>query len=395
VTSAEVVIVGGGLEGLAIAWALAERGVHDVLVLERDTLCSGGTAKSSSIVRCHYGVASLAAMSQRGVELFADAEEILGSDVGYRRTGYAVGVGEQNAEALRANVSIQQSVGVDVRETSRDEMRELWPGMYVDDFETFAYEPDGGRGDAYLLGMAFGTRAREYGVRIRQNAPVARLLTDAGERVTGVELRDGERISAGTVVLANGPWSVALAAPVGVDLPVRAQRAQIVMVDPGEPLGDVPVFSDLVSLQYVRTEPSGELLFGNSDHSSPQYADPDTYRNRADDYFIEMAGEKLAHRFPSWAEPAVITSYAGCYDVTPDYNPVIGPADVAGLFLAVGFSGHGFKLAPAVGRLVADLLADGESGDKDIDADDFRLARFAEGRPLLSRNPYAGAGQMR
>ncbi|WP_240519207.1 NAD(P)/FAD-dependent oxidoreductase [Amycolatopsis antarctica] len=394
-SNAEVVVVGGGLEGLAIAWALADRGVRDVLVLEREGLCSGGTAKSSSIVRCHYGVASLAAMSQRGVELFADAEEILGSDVGYRRTGYAVGVGPENADALRANVALQQSVGVGVREMSAADMRELWQGMYVDDFATFAYEPDGGRGDAYLLGMAFGSRARELGVRVRQQTPVTRLLTGDDGRVSGVETAGGERISAGTVVLANGPWSVALAEPLGVDLPVWAQRAQIVMVDPGEPLGEVPVFSDLVSLQYVRTEPSGELLFGNSDHSTPEYADPDTYRNRADDSFVEMAGEKLAHRFPSWAEPRMITSYAGCYDVTPDYNPVIGPAEVPGLFLAVGFSGHGFKLAPAVGRLVTDLIVDGVSGDPAIPAEDFRLARFAEGAPLVSRNPYAGAGQMR
>ncbi|QWF84413.1 4-methylaminobutanoate oxidase (formaldehyde-forming) [Amycolatopsis sp. CA-230715] len=395
VENVDVVIVGGGLEGLAIAWALAERGVRDVVVLERSTLCSGGTAKSSSIVRCHYGVASLAAMAWYGVGVFEHAEELLGTDVGFRRVGYAVGVGEENLSALRANIAIQRSVGVEVDEITPDRVRDWWPAMRVDDFRAFAYEPRGGSGDAYLTGMAFAAAARHRGVRIRQHTPVRRLMKGTGGRAIGVETGAGERISAGTVVLANGPWSVPLAAPLGVDLPVRAQRAQIVLVDSGAEVGQAPVVSDLVSLQYFRREPSGDVLVGNSDHAVPEYVDPDRYRQRADGSFVETAVEKLAHRFPGWPDPGVVTTYAGCYDVTPDYNPVIGPSGVPGLFLAVGFSGHGFKLAPAVGRLSADLLVDGVSGDPAVDAADFRFGRFAEGAALRSANRYAGAGEMR
>jgi len=395
VENADVVIVGGGLEGLGIAWALAERGVGNIMVLERSTLCSGGTAKSSSIVRCHYGVASLAAMSWYGVEVFAHAEELLGTDIGYRDVGYAVGVGPENLAPLRANVELLRSVGVEVDEITPEEMSTLWPTMFVEDFCAFAYEPRGGRGDAYLTGMAFAARARDRGVRIRQNTPVAMLVTGTGGRVIGVATAAGEQIFAETVILANGAWSVPLAAPLGVDLPIRAQRAQILMVESGEALGDAPVISDLVSLQYFRTEPSGEVLVGNSDHTTPEFVDPDRYRNRADDSFVETAAGKLAHRFPAWSRPGVVTSYAGCYDVTPDYNPVIGPAGPPGLFLAVGFSGHGFKLAPAVGRLTADLLTHGVSSDPAIDHTDFRFSRFDEGAALLSAHRYAGAGQMR
>jgi len=395
VENADVVIVGGGLEGLSIAWALAERGVRDITVLERDTLCSGGTAKSSSIVRCHYGVASLAAMSWYGVEVFANAQELLGTDIGFRQVGYAVGVGAENLAALRANVAMQRSLGIEVDELTPAEMSVHWPTMFVDDFSAFAYEPQGGRGDAYMIGMAYAALARDRGVRIRQNTPVAALVTGDDGRVIGVDTAAGERISAGTVILANGAWSVPLAAALGIDLPVRAQRAQILMVESGERLGDAPVISDLVSLQYFRTETSGELLVGNSDHTNPEFVDPDRYRNRADDSFTEKAAEKLAHRFPTWSDPGVVTSYAGCYDVTPDYNPMIGPAELPGLFIAVGFSGHGFKLAPAVGRLTADLLIDGKSSDPVIDPADFRSTRFAEGWALLSQNPYIGAGQMR
>jgi sarcosine oxidase subunit beta len=126
--------------------------------------------------------------------------------------------------------------------------------------------------------------------------------------------------------------------------------------------------------------------------SSPN---PDNYVNRTDLDFIESAIGKLDHRFPSMPDPRITASYAGCYDVTPDYNPIIGPADVPGLFIAAGFNGHGYKISPAVGRLVADLLIDGTSSDPAIEGTDFRLARFPEGKPLVSAYPYIGAGQMR
>jgi glycine/D-amino acid oxidase-like deaminating enzyme len=155
------------------------------------------------------------------------------------------------------------------------------------------------------------------------------------------------------------------------------------------------VLSDLVSLQYVRTEVSGQLLCGNSDLHSLESADPDNYRRGTDPGFVEAAVVKLAHRFPGLPEAAISSGYAGCYDVTPDFNPIISTTDIPGLVVAAGFSGHGFKISPAVGALVADLACTGSSSDPDIPARDFRLSRFAEGDLLTSHHPYAGAAQMR
>lgn len=392
---ARIVIVGGGLEGLSIAWQLAERGETDVLVLERDTLCAGMTGKSSGIVRCHYGVPSLAAMAWHGVEVFTRADEIFGTDIGFRQTGYVVGVGENNVEPLHANVEMHRALGVPVDLVDADTVQSLWPGIHLDDFAGFAYEPLGGHGDAYLTGMAYGARARTLGARIRQSTNVVRLISDDFGAVRGVLCDDGTEILCETVVLATGVWSPALAATAGVPLPIRAQREQLVLVDQGEPTLDVPTFSDLVHLQYVRREPNGHLLVGNSDHSDPEIADPDAYLNRATEDFVESAIGKLERILPDMSDPRLASSYAGCYDITPDYNPIIGPAPAAGLFLAVGFSGHGFKISPAVGRLVADLLLDGISSDPAVDGNDFRYGRFDEGKPLASRHPYAGAGEMR
>ncbi|WP_040810382.1 NAD(P)/FAD-dependent oxidoreductase [Nocardia concava] len=390
----EFLIIGGGLEGLAIAWSLAERGATDVLVVERNTLCSGMTGKSSGVVRCHYGAPSLAAMSWWSVPFFENAREILGDDLGFRQCGYVVGVGADNVDPLKANVAMQQELGIEVDLIESEEMAELWPGLRVDDFAALAYEPRGGRGEAYLTGMAFGAAARERGVRIRQQCEVVELLERDG-RVIGARLADGTELHAGTVIVAAGPWTPALTAAVGVDVPVKAQRAQLILIDQGEPLPSVPVLSDLASLQYLCREPNGELLAGNSDHAVPEYVDPDDFVNRADDSTVEKVIGRLDHRLPGMPDPRVTGSYVGAYDVTPDYNPIIGPAPIDDLFLATGFSGHGFKISPAVGRLVADLLLDGETTLPNVNAADFRYSRFAEGRPLLSPHPYAGAGEMR
>lgn len=383
---ADVIIIGGGLEGLSIAYQLGRSGMR-VTVLERGELCAGGTAKSSGVVRCHYTVRSLAAMAWFALRQHED----LGQEVGFHQVGYMVGVGAENAAALEHNVRMHQDLGIDVRILDGDGAREHWPSLETADFAAFAYEPRSGYGDAYQLGMAYARMARADGVTIRRHTPVRSLARKAG--AMGVELDSGEVLQADLVVIAAGPWSRGLAATIGLDLPVVAQREEIVMIRPGaERLYPCPVFGDLVSLQYVKPEASGELLWGNADHTSPEYADPDHYSNRAN---VDAAVEKMAHRFPDLPDPRITNSYAGIYDVTPDFNPIIDRVD-DGLLVAAGFSGHGFKISPAVGRLVADMAADmvtdmaagGESGIPGVDPSDFRLGRFAEDKPLVGPHTY-------
>jgi glycine/D-amino acid oxidase-like deaminating enzyme len=392
--TADVVIVGGGIEGAAAAWALAQRGVTDVFVAERNTVGSGMTGKSSGIVRCHYGVSSLAAMATVGLEVFEKAEEIFGTDIGFRQTGYVVGVGEPNVDSMRKSLAAQRAVGVQTEEIDQSDVARMWPFADLSPFAAFGWEARGGYGDAYMTAQAFAVSARAAGVRIRQGTAVAG-LTVADDRVTGVRLADGTEISTGTVVVATGAWTQPFLAPYGIDVPIRVVREQIVTIAPGMDIGSVPVFSDLVSLQYVRPEVGGDILFGNSDLSDAEEADPDDYSNRATDGFVDLTVAKVGNRFPGLTDAAITGSYAGCYDVTPDWNPVISRTGIDGLVVAAGFSGHGFKIAPAVGRLVADLVVDGRSADPRIPETDFRLSRFAEGDLLTSPYRYVGAGEMR
>jgi glycine/D-amino acid oxidase-like deaminating enzyme len=393
VTTCDIAIIGAGVEGLSIAWNLAQRSAGKIVVFERETVGSGFTAKSSGILRCHYGVPSLAAMAWRSLPVFENAAETLDADVGYHRTGYLVGVGDENVGPLKANLATQTELGIDVQLISPLDAAELLPAMRVDDFAACAYEPRGGYGDGYQTAAAFGSAARRLGVTIRQGSPVAQIVP----ALPGVDLVlvNGERVSAGTLVVAAGPWTDRLVAPIGIEIPLKTQREQVMIVAPGQDIPIPPVLSDLVSLQYLRSERGTRILAGNSDHHEAEWADPDTYADRMEDEALEVAVEKFCHRFPAFTDPGLESTYAGCYDVTPDYNPVISRTEVEGVIVCTGFSGHGYKISPAVGTLVADLVLDGTSSDPDIPERDFRLERFAEGDLLVSPNPYAGAEQMR
>ncbi len=391
--TAEVVIVGGGVAGLSTARALVEVGLTDVLVLERDTVGSGGSGKSSGIVRCHYGIRSLAAMAWNALPVLEHATEILGAPSGYTKTGYLVGVGIENLGALRANVAMQRSLGIDVDLMGHEEARALWPEARLDDFAEFAYEPHGGYGDGHQTALAFAVAARRGGARLRQHSAVAALEVAPDDRVERCRpcRRQPRRLPL-TWSWPPGPGRPPWPRAVGIELPVRAQRAQILLVDPGRPLGRPPVFSDLVSLQYVRTEGTSQILLGDSDHSDPEWADPDAYRERATDDELATAVPKFAQRFPGLDGASLASSYAGCYDVTPDYNPIISACPVSGLWLCAGFSGHGYKISPSVGELMADLITTGASRDADGGPPGLPLGALRRVGPAREPAPLRGGG---
>jgi glycine/D-amino acid oxidase-like deaminating enzyme len=390
----DVVIVGAGVIGTATAWALTERGVTDITILDRDSVGSGGTGKSAGIIRCHYGVSSVAALALESLKLFENAQELLGTDIGFEQVGYLVGVGPENVDPFRASLANQRSLGVETLEISASEVAAVWPSAYLDDFATFCLEPRGGYGDGYATAQALAAALRARGVTIRQGAKVAELVVE-GDVATGVKLTDGEVIPAGTVVVAAGAWSVPLLDAVGITLPVQPIFVQEVLIDPQVDLGAPPVFSDLVAKQYVHLR-GGEMLFGNSagDAMIP-IPDPDVYPNHASNEAVEAVAEKAIHRFPGIEEPRISTTATGVIDATPDNNPIVSATGVAGLYVAAGMSGHGFKISPGLGRLMAEIVLDGESSIPNVPASDFRLSRFDEGDLLLSPFAYVGTTGIR
>jgi sarcosine oxidase, subunit beta len=386
----KVVIIGGGIIGATTAYALLKKGVTDITIVERDSVGSGGTGKTAGIIRCHYGVSSIAALALFSLDFFENAAELIGTDIEFQQVGYLVGVGEENVEPFRASLANQRSLGVETEEITPAQVQPLWPTSFVEDFATFCLEKRGGYGDGYATVQGLAAWLRTQGVTIKQGAKVAELISADG-KVSGVKLVDGTQLDADVVVVAAGAWSVPLLEPLGIELPITPKFVQEIVIDPGIDLGAPPVFSDIVSMQYVHLR-NGEMLFGNSDGNSViSIADPDVYPAHATNEAIEATAEKAIHRFPGIEEPRVSTTTTGMVDSTPDNNPIISATDYAGLFVAAGMSGHGFKISPGVGQLMADIIVEGESSIANVNAADFRLSRFAEGELLLSPYAYKGA----
>jgi glycine/D-amino acid oxidase-like deaminating enzyme len=249
----------------------------------------------------------------------------------------------------------------------------------TDDVATGCFEPASGYADPVATAQAFAGAARDLGARIREETEVVGLAV-VGSRVAGVETTRG-RIESPVVINAAGLWADRVARMAGVDLPITVCRHKISIVAwPDDARRPHPMVYDFAGSIYTRPEAGGHILVGPLDDETPDRADPDRYREGVSfEESLEALG-RAGRRFPVLLRGAVARGYAGCFDVTPDWHPVIDQVGPAGLYAVAGFSGHGFKLSPAVGRMVARLVAEGKRPGDDVDA--FRLSRFAEGRPI-------------
>ena len=381
--TADVVIIGGGVMGCSIACNLAltagQHGLRRIVLLECDTLGSGSTGRSSAAIRMHYSTAVNAEMAWRSLQIYRNFADIIGGECGYTRTGYLVFAGADDVASFRNNVAMQQSVGIITDIIRADDAAELAPGFTVDDAAGIAYEPYSGHADASGTAYAYATRARAEGVDIRLQSPVSAIETSGdGSRVEAVRTASGQRIATRVAVAATGPWTARFFAAHGIDVPLVATRHEVLHFR--RPLDKVPHHpggADISNRIYFRPEGQDLTLVGNGNHSDV-VDDPEIYAQRASPAFIEDVWQRIARRIPAMADAELATGYAGLYTNTPDSHPIMDRVDgVDGLYLCSGFSGHGFKLSPMVGVLMAELIAHGSATTMDISP--LRLSRFAEG----------------
>ncbi|MFQ5934520.1 MAG: NAD(P)/FAD-dependent oxidoreductase [Dehalococcoidia bacterium] len=379
--TASVVIIGGGATGTSIAYHLAKRGARDVIVLEKSFLASGATGKSSACVRQHYSTPETCRMVLKSLRFFEQFEELTGGrTASFVRTGYLLGVDDRLRRQMEASVALQQSVGINVRLLSPDEMRELEPRLRTDDLVAGCYEPDSGYADPSQTTQGYAGAARDLGVRIMEQTEVLDILA-RGDRLTGVRTSKGN-IDTSIVVNAAGTWGDRISKMVGLEIPITVCRHKINFIAwPQEARGPHPLVYDFVTNIYTRPETGSLILVGPLDSEEMHdRADPDGYQEGVTfDETLDALG-RAATRFPVLEQGNVAKGYAGCFDVTPDWHPILDQAGPQGHHLAVGFSGHGFKLSPAVGEMMAELITEGPRAGSDISA--FRLSRFAEGQPI-------------
>ncbi len=383
--SVDAVVIGAGINGASTAYNLAKRGYKNVALVERFTIASGGTGKSAAIVRQHYSNEVLVKMVKRSRDVFEFFADEVGGSAGYAKTGWFFFVPEEAVESFKKNIQMQQRLGVKTSIISKAEARSIAPQIDPEDADGIAYEPDSGYADPYDSTMSYVQAARSLGVKLFQSSPVRGICVRQG-RVEGV-VSDKAEFSTPVVVNASGPWANVIGKMVGITYPIRVTREQEVLLRPETP-EQCPMVSVSDMCNAIYFHPFGrDLLIGRGFPKEYEEVDPDNYRESGDPEFVEEAVGRAANRVPALANAPILKGYSGLYDVTPDWHPIIcGHQEVAGFFTAVGFSGHGFKLGPAVGESLAELITTGKTSGIDLSV--FALERFATGH--LFKAAYGG-----
>jgi len=382
--SADVIVIGAGVQGASLAFHLARKGAR-VIVLERGTVAGEATGRSSGFVRMHYDLAAEAALAWRSFPYFTDwAAHVGAGDPAFVRTGFLEVVPEALLAAVHGNVANHQAMGIPSRVVTPAEIAELVPGIVLDGLAAGAYEPESGYADPTSTTAGFLEAARRDGAELVTGCRVATLLTD-GDRIIGADTDKGV-FTAASVALVAGAWSAALAATVGVDVPVTPWRHETGYF--GLPTGrsaDVPVVLDDVGGVYFRPE-GRELLLVGLHAGNELGGSPDRPLAPMRGDVVEDMTTRLVRRLP-WMETGTFrTGHSGQDGITPDQRAILGAAGPDNLYLACGFSGTGFKTAPAIGAAMAELIWDGATTSADIAP--FAPDRFAAGRLLVGEHPY-------
>jgi glycine/D-amino acid oxidase-like deaminating enzyme len=333
----------------------------------------------------HYAYAPEVQMAVLGYKFFSNWEETVGRPSHFRRTGFVYITKREYADRLQANVSMQRDNGANTQIISAAELKEMEPGWNTDDFDIAAYEPDSGYGDGAATASDFLSRAREMGVEYQPQTFTKSIDVEAG-RVVGITTDRGE-ISAGTVVIATGPWTQPLLAPHGVALPIESEFHVVAMLKnpPGMEGRGLTCIDDITET-YLRREGSDMTLVG--DYFGERGADPDDFpQSSSAEEMAKMVGS-TCHRVPALEEAGVARSVTGIYDMSPDTRPMLGRVPgLDGAYCAIGLSGMGFKLCPAVGIAMSELMLDGKGTSVDIQS--FAPSRFADGKPIKAAHEYA------
>jgi sarcosine oxidase subunit beta len=369
---AEAVIIGAGIMGCAIAHALAERGMTDIVVLERDQIARGSTADAAGGIRQQFSTETNIRLARESVRVWESFPERFGRDIGLRQQGYLFLLTNPAEEPVfRQNLALQQRLGVPSRWVTPEEIAALNPGVLLDDVYGGTFCPEDGWCDTYGATIGFAQAARALGVQIEEETPVTDILV-AGDRVAGVRTERGE-ISAPLAIIAAGPQTRGVGSMAGVELPVDPYRRMSFITEPFDVLPQsLPMTIDFASGLYFHPESHG-FLFGMANREEPI-----SFDKTVDEDWMVTTVEALAARAPAFEEASILRGWAGFYEVTPDDNPLVGwTGGPEGLAVSAGFSGHGFMQGPAIGRCMAELILEG--APRGIDITPFRPSRFAEG----------------
>jgi len=376
--SADVVIVGGGIMGCALAYQLSKRNV-DVLLLERETLGSQSTGKCAGGVRQQFSSEGNVRLQQRSVAMLEHFEEEVGHPADFRQIGYLFVLTQpQQVEDFRLNMEMWHRVGLtEARWVDASEAARMVPILNVEDVLGCTFCPSDGIASPADVTSGYAAAARRHGARLKEGIAVTGIDVGSG-RVQGVRTTAGD-IATRLVFSCAGAWSASIGRMAGLEIPVLPYRRHIVATGtfPAVPRNN-PMTVDFQTSLYFHPEGDG-VLIGMSDREEPPGFVTDVNWD-----FLEKMFAQAARRAPALSAAGVKTAWAGLYEVTPDHQAILGPIpELEGFWCAAGFSGHGFMQAPAGALFLAQLLLDHTS---EVDISSFAFERFARGSLVKERN---------
>jgi sarcosine oxidase, subunit beta len=381
---AEVVVIGGGCMGASIAFHLARRDV-DVVLLEKGHMASGATGHSGALVRQHYEARIGIRLARESLGFFQRFEKETGVSCDFRTTGFLSGTREKDLPAFDALLELLRSEGVRAERLTPSDAKAMEPQLDVSDYAALIHDPDAGYADPIATAHGFAAAAAVEGAKVFDDHPVTAIAVRS-ERVMGVKIRSEGILACDRVVVAAGNWTRDLVAPIAPRLPIRYVRGDVAILRRPVGFGAAPrIHFDFYGNTYSRPEGEKDTLTGYMD------TDPrKTIRNHdiwesLPSTTVRDLRARLAKRFPLMIEAQPRGGWAGAYDVTPDSYPILDRIGPDGLFVAAGFSGHGFKLCPEVGRLLSDYVVTGKKSEPLVP---LRASRFAEDQLIQADAPF-------
>jgi glycine/D-amino acid oxidase-like deaminating enzyme len=382
--TADVVILGAGVMGTSLAFHLAKRKAGKIVIIDKDHVGRGGSGRSSALIRMHYSFPAEVELALISLRIFQNWQEVVGAPGDFRGTGFVRIVHPNETARLKLNVEMQRGLGATVELIDKHQLRKLEPDWNVDDVELAAYEPDSGYGDGAGVAGDFLSAARDMGTTYvaRTQATALQVSDDC---VSGV-VTDKGAISSPIVIAAIGPWTRPLLQEAGYDVPIECEYHQVAILrnPPGMKGGGCGCI-DSATATYFRSDAHDKFLVGDFYGKRP--VDPNNFPQRASDESLEEIIERACRRVPKLEQAEVMRGVTGVYDMTPDSRPLLGEIPgIRGLFVCAGFSGMGFKISPAIGLVMSELVLDGKASSVDIRA--FRPNRFAENAPIKAEYEY-------
>lgn len=399
-SKADVVIIGAGIMGLSIAYHLARLGIRDVQVVDRSYLCGGASGRNGGGIRAQWSSEANVRLMQESIRMCQDFASEFKINVWLRQGGYLfLARTEERRRGLEESAKLQRECGLDTRMLSPREAQRLVPELSTDGLVAASYNPDDGVVFPWPFVWGFAQAATKLGVDVATFTEVVGFETK-GSRIEGVNVRHlhvnedapGARpsnapvhtIRTNKVVNACGAWSPEIAKMLGVELPNKPHRHEICSTEPLKPWLK-PLVADLTNGLYFSQSTRGEIVGGiGQEHVPPGLNHDSSFA------FLGLYARALVTTCPILGKVKVLRQWSGCYDLTPDANPIVGGVDdVEHFYQASGFMGHGFMMAPVVGKLIAEHIAKDDATPALPMFERWNLRRFKEGR-LLSESMIIG-----